>query len=564
MRNFILITTFLATFALAGCGGMRLYDKQADQLATSIRADYDAGKIMEVIAAERSNVEALEKKEIDAFVKTTLVERDLVLLGLTSDGDEPFIKLFNEATEKRLLTLSKPKSATATIADIRNNLLKLREMRRNLNDAIEDEARIREQLDRIDSRFNKLPACTEANRARLALPPVLDPKSPYAPSIDSLRSEAVISLSSALGSSTFAPSNEVLDVYRQYIDRCRSALDSTRATQPLMVSMGGLVQSTYEKLNDVTAQLKTDKAAAAIAKTDLKKAIDDEASRLKTASDATKEAATDLTCAGKKPEEQNDLCKALDKLSKLGDLGKKVVSEEKVDRINTLLSALSGQYDPGKNEEVEKSLAFVSAATRLNDALKEYQVTKNLPALEPLIIEKQIATAQLAQAKQVTDLQVARVGYRREMHEAVLEEAYILFKGRGQVANLTPTTPCGSVTASVGCGSVGMLLIGTGLKDDRASKREPPARSVYRGLGALSESYSVARVRYITAEMRLVLLPYRESLIQSEASLAAWNSLIDTPLKQIKTWHADGLKPDEIAQFLQAFGLLGIADRIKK
>ena len=542
---------------------MRLYDKSADQLATSVRADYDAGKIMEVIAAERGNVEALEKKEIDAFVKTTLVERDLVLLGLMSDSAEPFTTQFDKVTKGRLLVIANPPGTTDTVGVIRENLLKLRAARRELNDATQDEARIREQLGRIDNRLGKLPACTEDNRAKLAFPPA--PLAFPAPRPEDLRAAALASLRTALGSSTFTLSNEAVDVYRQYAVRCRKALDTAQTLQPIEAAMGpGLLQSTADNLSASVAKLKNDQAAATAAKADLKKATDDEAARVKAASDAAKEAATDLTCADKKPEEKNDICKALDKLHKLGDLGKKIVSEEKVDRINTLLSALSGQYEPGKDEEVEKSLAFVSAATRLHDALKEYRKTKKLPPLEPLIIEKQIATAQLAQAKQAADLQAAQVGYLREMHEAVLEEAFILFKGRGQVANLTPTTPCGSTTATVGCGSVGMLLAGTGLKDDRLAKREPPARSAYRGLGAISESYSVARVRYTTAEMRLVLSPYRESLIQSEASLAAWNSLIDTPLKQIKTWHADGLKPDEIAQFLQAFGLLGIADRIKK
>lgn len=567
MRKLTLSITLLTALTLAGCGTMRLYDKQADQLATSISNDYDAGKIVEVIAAERGNVEALEKKEIDAFIKTTLVERDLVLLALMSDGAEPFTTQFNEFTKDRLKLIATPPNEPDTMASIRGNLLKLRAERRKLNDATRDEARIREQLGRIDNRFGKLPACTEVNRAKLALPPAPPDPTPLSPppTIDSLRPATLTSLNSALGSSTFAASVEALDVYRQYIDVCRTALDSEIAVRPIVDAMGpGLVQSTFSQLDASTDKLKEDQAAAAAAKADLKKATDDEAARVKAASAANKEAATDLTCAGKKPEEQNHICKALDKLDKLGDLGKKIVSEEKVERLNTLLSALSGQYEPGKDEEVEKSLAFVSAATRLHDALKEYKEAKSLPPLEPLIIEKQIATAQLAQAKQATDLQVARVGYQREMHEAVLEEAFILLKGRGQIANLAPSTPCGSVTVTVGCGSVGMLLSGIGLKDNRVAKRESPARSVYRGLGAISESYSVARVRYITAEMRLVLSPYRESLIQSEASLVTWNSLIDTPLKQIKTWHAGGLKPDEIAQFLQAFGLLGIADRIKK
>jgi hypothetical protein len=123
VHKFILIITPLAAFALAGCGGIRLYDKQADQLATSIRTDYDAGKIMEVIAAERGNVEALEKKEIDAFIKTTLVERDLVLLGLMNDGAEPFTTQFNKVTKERLELIASPPNATDKIADIRENLL---------------------------------------------------------------------------------------------------------------------------------------------------------------------------------------------------------------------------------------------------------------------------------------------------------------------------------------------------------------------------------------------------------------------------------------------------------
>ena len=290
MRKFILITILLVSLALAGCGGMRLYDKQADQLATSIRTDYDAGKIMEVIAAERGNVEALEKKEIDAFIRTTLVERDLVLLGLMSDGTEPFITQFNKVTKDRLELIASPPNSTHKMAGIRENLLKLRAERRKLNDAMQDEARIREQLARIDNRFGKLPACTEDNRIKLALPPApLDPMPLFSPTNDSLRPAALASLNSALGSSTFTSSIEALDVYRQYVHRCRTALDSALAVQPIVVAMGpGLVQSTSETLNASMAKLKIDQATATAAKADLKKATDDEAARVKAASDAAK------------------------------------------------------------------------------------------------------------------------------------------------------------------------------------------------------------------------------------------------------------------------------------
>lgn len=82
-------------------------------------------------------------------------------------------------------------------------------------------------------RYGKLVFALD-NRAKLALPPAPPDPTPISPPprIDSLRPAALASLNSALGGSTFTPSIDALDIYRQYVDRCRTALDSEKAVRP--------------------------------------------------------------------------------------------------------------------------------------------------------------------------------------------------------------------------------------------------------------------------------------------------------------------------------------------
>ena len=69
----------------------------------------------------------------------------------------------------------------------------------------------------------------------------------------------------------------------------------------------------------------------------------------------------------------------------------------------------------------------------------------------------------------------------------------------------------------------------------------------------------MARARSESADMKLVVSYYRDAFISSEAALSYWDALIATPLAQLQAYHAGGLKPEEIAQFLQAAGVVGIA-----
>ena len=140
----------------------------------------------------------------------------------------------------------------------------------------------------------------------------------------------------------------------------------------------------------------------------------------------------------------------------------------------------------------------------------------------------------------------------------LLLQANATLGGYGKVPD--SGTPCTAQTA-VFCASM------QGLMDNKAKLAsrpgEPANRMAYRALALLSESYTVARDRQQTAELKMVLTEYRESLLRSEAALAAWNPVISTPIDQLKTYHAGGLTRQDFVQLLQALGVVGIAVNVK-
>ena len=91
---------------------------------------------------------------------------------------------------------------------------------------------------------------------------------------------------------------------------------------------------------------------------------------------------------------------------------------------------------------------------------------------------------------------------------------------------------------------------------------ESAKRRAYRAMTLLAESYSVARDRQRTAEVKLINTDYRESLLRSEAAIASWDALISVPIGLLQKLAKEGWTPMEIAQLLQSFGVVGIAARL--
>ncbi len=556
--------------ALMGCSSLHLYDSAADATATSAKADYDASKITDSIKLSRAVLDALDAKEIEAFRSVNLAERNTALLSLLSESgtskqrtvDNGFVARFNKRVDDRLAVLiGNAKGASQTNYDLAAATARI-------NVAAVAEKGARNALVGFDNAFALLPACNV--------------------DVGGLKDSKDLTKAAALlKKPDLKPKFETLTPI--WIDRikavgteCTKLLEAQGALDKQKQELGGqlgiAVRNTKNQ-SDILAKSKKDSTEAAGR---LKVATKALADAQKAAKDA--KAVEDLKCDLTKPAasaanadeatdpvaKKNELCKVLAELKGLEDFGIKVVSEERLAQINAILGALSGESPPADKNKLEPGLVLLSTSARFAHAWTQYQQAGKLPALEPLLIDKELTSAQLAYARSGVQLAESRVQYAQAYEDAARLEVSLLTNAKAEIASLgtspAPGTSCGKELTSF-CASVGDLLNDKKLAKAAGNGGESANRRVYRALAYLSESYSVARDRQLEAELRLIDTEYRVALSRSEASLASWNALLSVPVDQLKIYHAGGIKPAEAAslaaQVVQALAAVGIAVRIK-
>lgn len=563
---------------LMGCGSLHLYDGAADKAATSAKTDYDASKITDSIKLSRAVLDALDAKEIEAFRSLNLAERNATLLSLLSESgtavartvDNGFVARFNKQVDDRLLLLTgeaPDHNVTYDLAKAKTEVVR----------ATEAERLERARLIGFDSAFALLPVCNEE--------------------VGKLKNSTDLSMVQALLKKPDLKPKQVVLIpgwtasIKSVGDKCTGLLQARMAEMKQKQGLGG-------QLGQAVLSTKTESDALATRQ----KASRDAASQLKTATKAVAEAQKavkdamamhDLTCdlsnpaapdaaeptpnaeEGKKAADRaakkSELCSVLAKLKGLEDFGVKAVSEERLAQINAILAAVSGEAPPADKAKLEPGLVLISTTSRFAQAWTQYQQAGKLPALEPLLIDKELTTAQLAYAQAGVQLAESRVQYVQAYEDATLLEVRLLTNAKAEIGALgavpAPGTPCDPKTPTVFCASVSDLLDDKKLAKAAGNGGETANRRVYRALAHLSESYSVARDRQLEAELRLIDTEYRVAQSRSEASLASWDALLSAPVDQLKAYHAGGIKPAELAsltaQVVQSLAVVGIAVRIK-
>lgn len=552
---------------LMGCSSLHLYNSANEQKATSAKADFDASKITDSIKLSRAVFDALDTKEVEAFRALNLAERNAALLSLLSESgtsakrtvNNGFVARFNKRVEERLIQL------TGTTQDARQAYLDLTEAMRAVNAAAESERLARNPLKGFDTAFAALPDCS-AEVAGLR------------DSIDLGKAQAL------LKKPDLKPKHEALapmwlDGIKNMGHQCDILLQRQKTMQEKRQKLSGQLLTAANDTNSRSVTLADKQSQSKDAAAQLKTATEALANALKAVKDS--KATPDLTCdlsqpaaadgAEKEAPKKNELCDALVKLKGLEDFGIQAISEERLTRINDILAAVGGEPTPADKAKAEPGLVFLSTSARFGQAWTQYQQAGKLPALEPLLIDKEITTAQLAYAQAGVQLAESRVQHARAYEAATLLETTLLLQARAEVASLgappAAGPPCDTEKPTIFCASVGDLLGDKKLGKTAGNGGETANRRAYRALAYLAESYSVARDRQLEAELRLIDTEYRVALSTSEASLSGWNALLSVPVDQLKAYHAGGIKPAEAAslaaQVVQALAAVGIAVRIK-
>lgn len=558
---------------LMGCSSLHLYNSAADAAATSAKADYDASKIKDSIKLSRAVFDALDAKELEAFRSVNLAERNVALLSLLSESgtakqrkvDNGFVARFNKLVDERLALLIGNAEKSSALN------YNLAATSTQVNNAADAEKQARLQLNDFSTTFAALPACnadvaalkdsTDLSKANELLKmPDLKPKNAV------VRPAWVIHINAVGGA-------------------CSKLIEARKALDQRKNELGGQLNLAMRNTTEQRRLLKQSQDESIAAATQLKTATKALADAQKTAKEG--QAIDDLTCdlskslpanppeATDAPAKKNELCKILMNLNRLEDFGIKVLSEERLEKINEILAAVSGEkpLTTAEKTSLEPGLVLISTSSRFAQAWTQYQKTQDqkLPALEPLLIDKEMTTAQLAYAQSGVRLAESRVEYAQAYEDATRLEVGLLTKGKAEIASLgsapAPGTSCDSAKPTAFCATVSDVL--SDKKFDKAVGHggERASRRAYRALAYLSESYSVARDRQLEAELRLIDTEYRVALSRSEASLASWNGLLSVPVDQLKAYHAGGIKPAEAAsltaQVAQALAAVGIAVRIK-
>jgi hypothetical protein len=593
MRYVVIAAGIFLIAQLSGCASSWLYDKQSDEKATAAKASYADTKLASVLKVERDNLNALESKEVDAFTSSLLAQRDLALLSLLVDGEQPFNSRLYEAVKMRLDEIATPNDSVSW--ENYKVAFEAAEM------AEATERKERKLLESFiaggqDLDSSKYPACKNEKRVLFE------------------NGITLASVEQAVKDEHFKPSKatnvgELEKRYQTYAKTCLTLIDAeaTLSKIPLLkkqredfrvkkadlTSLEAKAKGAAAKLKAATEKVaqaqknrdamiippdrsckKPKEAASPDATSQPSAAPGDKAPRLLTAegaSDKPGRVPDNLVDDDEEKKAQNSLCEAIEDLKKLGAFGKKLLNEERLKKISIILAATSGTLSTD-DPDVPPALALLSTSVRFATSMDAYGAaqTKILPAVEPLVIEKQMAEVQFAFSKQTIEIQKARVAFAQQKVDAFNEELALLVKARSYLDPVENVLTCSAMAYSknksappAACVQMSALAKKAVFQTLKSGEIQTAFRRAFRGISAYAQSITGPRAKLESIDVREGLIGYRESLILSEAALSSWDVLINTPLSQLQTYYGNKVKPSEIAQFLQALGVIGIAVNVK-
>ena len=83
--------------------------------------------------------------------------------------------------------------------------------------------------------------------------------------------------------------------------------------------------------------------------------------------------------------------------------------------------------------------------------------------------------------------------------------------------------------------------------------------AVARSISHYLDSVTAGRVNYEIADIQLNNMSYQQTVDDSQFALTAYDALISSPVTLLANYHATGISPSDVAQWLQILAITGIA-----
>jgi len=200
--------------------------------------------------------------------------------------------------------------------------------------------------------------------------------------------------------------------------------------------------------------------------------------------------------------------------------------------VDTLLAR--GGADVPAPSAARSDLAVLS----LLPTLERYPTATRYPALGALLLESERLRLHLDAARQRLASADARLGLLRTKRDALVSELLWLDRTR-LTLDLIAKETCrrASVANDFEAGS-------------------PRCRELtLQALLAYANSWTLGRIPQEEADYRSIAARHAAVVDASENALAQWESLIGVPMGQLVAFHASGINPQDIAEFLYALGI---------
>ena len=539
------VFTVTIVAALAACEQLPLYNKEKDKLAESALKAYTGAKVTEALDIQEENLKTLLKAEIAALNESASLRLDIALLRMSDDrptknGSTSLAGWYDRA-EMQIQDLGFGDNAS---------VLKMMDHRIEVEQAII-------QLETVKARIGA-------------------PGSKALPSCKAVRNDDLNNLKWKYAASikdAFKRSALMID-YREYVQRCQEAL------KPPPVAISGRIATALNERLNAEAELRARQgkakslAAEVKEKTQaLKKKKAEATEKLKAVTDAKKK--LDNILKGHK-QDADDLLQALKELREVaGGEGADLIAEKNIEAINAVLAAVgSGQANAEGLKDPRLKVAVTMIRTHipslaadmaaLLDRARAPPVSNLILELQHQIIEQKYAKALIALSEK--RIEVLRARYRTLVDATgawrgfrlALRNFALLSANKPDLRAKCDTfiaKPKNRDTAECALGTDPAVVVNDCvLKLTWRLALNGPARSrqkreLYSALYQYAEAFEAERLSR-AAEFHLADLDHREALAAQRSGIEAWSNLVAVPMGQLAAYHASGIKPEAIADFI--------------
>jgi hypothetical protein len=262
-------------------------------------------------------------------------------------------------------------------------------------------------------------------------------------------------------------------------------------------------------------------------------------------SESAHSAGSDETCV---QQTARLLQQGLHGLESSGLSGPALARREQLNRVNDILEATVKGASGTKSATDSSDKVALQVAASLPELENQIGNSFNYPKVAVLVLEAERLRLSLKKANDDMGRRESRIALLKAKRAAIISEIKLLMPAK-RFVDLEDAEAKG-YHCPRGRG---------GLVADFSKFPAYCREELVSGLLLYASAWDSGHAREEQIDYQLIALKYDESLDNSESALLQWQNLIGVPLGQLAAFYGSGIRPEDVARFLQAAGVGAVA-----